>query len=173
VVNPMKYLSKPEGWVMETADFTELSYFLGYKFEPRSMYAIWSPEGVGRGGHIESRTKFISVLSGLIYNCLIDMRPGPEMGKTYECYLGEGDDALARSILVPEGVIDYYVPVKGPALTHSVGDKPYNRFDNLRTLDMFDPDLRLTKIPREAKHHIPDNVELNILSYKEFVAKLK
>ncbi|EKD53073.1 MAG: hypothetical protein ACD_61C00164G0002 [uncultured bacterium] len=173
VVNPMKYLSKPDGWVMETADFTELSYFLGYKYEPRSSYAIFSVENVGRGGHLESRSKFVTVLSGLLYYCLVDMRPGPDRGKTCEFFLGEGAEAMGKSVLVPEGVVDFYIPVNGPALTHSVGDKPYNRFDNRKTLDMFDPELKLTKLPKEAKHHVPENVELNLLSYQEFTASLR
>lgn len=173
VVMPVKYLSQPDGWVMETADFTELSYFLGYKYEPRSSYAIYSVENIGRGGHMESRSKYVTVLTGLLYYCLVDMRVGPDRGKTYEFYLGEGPEALGRSVLVPEGVIDYYIPINGPALTHSVGDRPYNRFDNQKTLDFFDPELGLSKIPKEAKHHTPENVELNTLSYKDFVANLR
>lgn len=173
VVSPVKYLSHPDGWVMETADFTELSYFLGYKFEPRSMYAIYSAENIGRGGHMESRSKLVTVLSGRLYYCMVDMRLGSDQGKVVEFFLGEGEDSLGRSVLIPEGVIDYYVPVGGPAMTHSVGDKPYNRFDNVRSLDLFDPELKLTKLPKESQHHTPLNVEKNLLSYKEFLASIK
>lgn len=173
VINPVKYMSKPDGWVLETADFTELSYFLGYKFEPRSMYAIYSTENLGRGGHMESRSKLVTVLEGLVYYCMVDMRPGPDRGKICEFYLGEGGDSIGRSVLIPEGVVDYFIPINGPALTHSVGDKPYNRFDNIITLDLRDPEIGLVKIPKGSKYHVPLNVELNSVSYKEFLANLE
>ncbi len=171
VINPVKYPSMPDGWVMETADFAELSYFLGYKIEPRSMYAIWSPEGIVRGGHMESRSKLVTVLKGTMFYMLIDMRPGPDLGKTHEFYLGDGKEAIGRSVLVPEGVIDAYVPVNGDALTHSVGDRPYNKFDNNRTLDLFDPNLGFN-IPKSAEHSREEE-EKKEMSLKEFKESLK
>ena len=171
VINPTKYLSKPDGYVMETADITELSYFLGYKFEPRSLYAIWSPEGIGRGGHLESRSKLVTVISGTIYYALVDMRPGLDRGKISEFYLGEGDKSMGKSVLVPEGVIDFFIPVSGSALTHSAGDRPYNKFDNTRTLDMTDPAIGL-HLPKQIQHHIPTQETLSTMSLKEFTESL-
>ena len=171
VVKPVKYLSKPDGWVMEPADFTELSYFLGYKFEPRSQYAIWSPEGIARGGHLESRSKLVTVLQGNLYYVLVDMRPGEDLGKKYEFYLGDSPNSLGQSVLVPEGVIDCWFPIDGSALTHSVGDRPYSKFDNEMTLDIFDPDLGL-RLPMGAKHHAREGEEKSLTSFNEFIQKI-
>ncbi|KKT51234.1 MAG: hypothetical protein UW44_C0014G0026 [Candidatus Collierbacteria bacterium GW2011_GWB2_44_22] len=94
IIDPTKYPSKPDGWVMEAADFSELSYFLGYKFDPRSMYTIFSTKNIGRGGHMESRSKMVTVISGMVYYCLVDMRPGEEQGKVCEFFLGEGEKSM-------------------------------------------------------------------------------
>lgn len=172
VIEPVKYRSKPDGWGMDTADFTELSYFLGYKFEPRGIYTIWSPEGVGRGGHLESRSKIQTVVSGQIYYCLVDMRPGADQGRVSEFYLGDGEESIGRSVFVPEGVVDFFVPVNGPAMTHGIGDKPFNKFDAELTLDVFDPALGL-HVPKEVKHHVPEGEELTVLSLNEFIERIK
>lgn len=172
VIDAVKYLSVPDGWVMETADFTELSYFLGYKFEPRSMYAIWSPEGIARGGHLESRSKLSTVVVGTIYYVLVDMRPGPERGKTFEFYLGDGEQSMGRSVLIPEGVVDAFIPVGGEALTHQVGDRPYNKFDNRRTLNIFDPEIGF-HLPKGSKQHAREGEEALTISLKEFQEALK
>ena len=171
IVKHTKYFSEPNGFVMETADFMELGYYLGYTFEPRNMYAIWSPEGVGRGGHLENRSKLVTVLSGTVYYCLVDMRVGEGMKKVSEFYLGENDKSIGKSVLVPEGVIDYWIPIGGPAMTHSVADRPYNKFDNLIALNMKDPELGL---------HLPENSILSMqidedgatLNLKRFIEKM-
>lgn len=171
IINPTRYLSKPDGYVEETADFTELSYFLGYKFEPRCTYTMWSPKGIGRGGYVESRSKIITVVSGLIYFALVDMRPGTGQSKTCEFYLGEGNQSLGISVLIPEGVITYYVPVSGPALTHSTGNRPYNKFDSSRVLDMSDPALKL-HLPKDTLRHTPVEETISLLSLKELTKDL-
>jgi dTDP-4-dehydrorhamnose 3,5-epimerase-like enzyme len=173
VTNPVRYMSKPDGWVMDTADFTELSYFLGYKFEPRGMYTIWTPEGVSRGGHMESRSKLVTVISGLLYFAMVDMRPGTDQGKISEFYLGDGEKSIGWSVLVPEGVVDYFVPIGGAAMTHGIGDRLYNKFDNSTTLDMFDPEIGFKNIPKDVVHHVPEGEELNLLNLKQFIESIK
>ncbi len=172
IIDPVKYPSEPDGWVMETADFSELSYYLGYKFEPRSMYEISSPEGVIRGGHVESRSKFITVVKGLAYFAFVDMRPGDDFGKKYEIYLGDGDNSVGRSVLVPEGVMDYYIPVLGEATTYSVGDRPYNKLDNDKTLDIFDIELGFN-IPSGAIHHTRKGEARKLMNYQEFIESIR
>ena len=136
------------------------------------MYAIWSPEGVIRGGHLESRSKLVTVLRGTIYYAMIDMRPGPDMGKKYEFYLGDGEKSMGRSVLNPEGLIDCFIPVDGDAMTHQVGDRPYNKFDNMRTLDIMDPELGLS-IPQGSKFRANEEGETAPVSFKEFVESIK
>jgi dTDP-4-dehydrorhamnose 3,5-epimerase-like enzyme len=171
VITPTKYFSKPDGFISEYADFTELDYFLGFKFEPRTFYTINSPEGVSRGGHLEGRTKLSTVTSGLVYCCLVDTRPGEDQGKVEEFYLGEGKDSQGTSMIVPEGVIDYFVPVGGSATIVVIGDRPYNKFDNLLTLDINDPSLGLHP-PKNVIHHVPLKEEVSLLTLAEFLAKL-
>ncbi len=171
VVNPTKYMSKPDGYVMDTADFTELSYYLGYKFQVRSVYTISSPEGIARGGHLESRSKNVTIVSGLVYYCMVDLRPGDGYLKSSEFYLGEGQGSLGSSVLVPEGVVDYFIPVNGTALYFSIADRPFNMFDTLHTLNMMDPEIGL-HIPEKILKNLSEDVETKVLNLKEFKEKI-
>ena len=56
-----------------------------------------------------------------------------------------------------------------PLLTQGIGNRPYNKFDNNITLDMFDPELGLKKLPKEVVHHVPEGENLSILSLKQFM----
>ncbi len=172
VVKSVKYKSKPDGWIKEIVDFGELGYYFGTKFEPRVEYLQWSPEGVGRGAHLESRSKIISVIFGRIYFCMLDLRPGDDFGKTNEFYLGEGKDSLGDSILVPEGVLNYLVPVGGEAFLNYIANSPYNKFDNGKTLDMRDHSLEF-HLPDKSVQHIPEGEETNLMSYQDFMSSLK
>jgi len=171
VINPTRYLSKPDGYVEETADFTELSYFLEFKFEPRCTYIIKSPKNIGRGGYLESRSKVITVISGLIYLALVDMRPRTDRGKTCELYLGIGKKSLGKSIVVPEGVITYYIPTSKSSLVHFTGNRPYNKFDSAKLLDMSDQALGF-HLPKGAIRHTPINETPKLLSLKDYLLTL-
>ena len=119
IIDPTKYPSKPDGWVMEAADFSELSYFLGYKFDPRSMYTIFSTKNIGRGGHMESRSKMVTVISGMVYYCLVDMRPGEEQGKV--CEFRELCPEVAMSEAVRETDARHYNVCKEQSTSHGKG----------------------------------------------------
>lgn len=173
LIDPKIYLSRNESWLIEPVDFTEIDYYLGYQFDPRSVYSICVPKGVIRGGHLESRSKIVTILKGLAIYILIDMRPGDTQGRVESFILGEGEEAVGRSILVPEGVVDAYASISDEVITFSIGDQPYNAFDSLKTLDLLDPALKITWPPSvdSLKHHDlrPDQVSLKL---SEFISSL-
>lgn len=171
-IDSTKYFSKPEGYVMETADYTELGYFLGYKFEPRCSYSIWSPENILRGGHLERRSKVVTITRGYVYYAIIDLREGETYKKVSEFYLGDGERSIGKSVLVPEGVVDIFMAIGGPVATHQVADKPFSRFDNRITLDVCDPALNL-HLPVGMEHSHQVNEEHEILGLEDFIKKAK
>lgn len=174
IVKPKIYRGVYDGWLIEPVDFSEASHYLGYRFDPRSMYAIGAPKGIIRGGHLESRSKLVTILSGLVLYVLVDMRPGEGQGRVETFYLGEGENAKGRSVLVPEGVIDAWAVMSDQVSYVSVGDRPYNAFDSLRTLDLFDPELGI--IWPEGNRAAYDDVQKEdhrILSKKEFIENLE
>jgi len=168
-IRSKKYQEKSNGWLMEVADFNELSYYLGYRFEPRTMYSIWSEKGVIRGGHLEGRSKIVTV-SGMTFHVLVDIRPGAGQGKVVQLLVGEDERAWGNSILVPDGVIDSFVPVDDNSLYIAVGDRPFNRFDSLKTLDLFDPALGVSW--PKGTYELDKNEETEILSLKDFIAAI-
>ncbi len=175
IIRPKLNVGKYDGWLIEPVDFSEASYYLGYKFDPRSMYATWAPEGIVRGGHMESRSKLVTILSGLVYYVLVDMRPGENQGKVEQFYLGDGiEEAWGRSVLVPEGVIDAYVVVSENALHLGVGDQPYNAFYSLKTLDLFDKNLGINwpVIGDRATYNDSHRDNQVVLPKEEFIKSL-
>jgi len=171
LIRPQIYKSKPAGELAEPVDFTELGYFLGYRFDPRSMYTIWSPKGVVRGGHLEGRSKLVTVVKGSAFYVLVDMRPGDGQGVAHTFYLGEDSRAWGRSILVPEGVVDAFTATSDDFVYLSFGDRPYNAFDSTKTLDVFDPELKIDWPARTLALH--NEEEKSILSRSKFIESLK
>jgi|GEM_PF-5506454 dTDP-4-dehydrorhamnose 3,5-epimerase-like enzyme len=168
-IRSKKYQEKANGWLMENVDFNEISYYLGYRFEPRTMYSIWSEKGVIRGGHLEGRSKIVTV-KGMTFHVLVDMRPGSSQGKVVQLLVGEDERAWGNSILVPDGVIDSFVPIDDDSMYIAVGDRPFNRFDSLKTLDLFDPALGVSW--PEGTSELDKNEETEILNLKDFIASL-
>ncbi len=174
LIKPKVYQGTNEGWTMEPVDFSEAGNYLGYRFDPRSLYAISAPKGAIRGGHLESRSKLVTILTGAVFYVLVDMRPGENQGNAISFYLGESEEAWGKSVLVPEGVIDAWVPVTEKMMYVSVGDHPYNAFDSLVTLNLFDPKLGVKwpmgSQPHHDTEHRPNH---QILDVSQFIESLK
>ena len=170
VVRSKKFLSRGGGYVKEEGDFSEISNFSGFRFDVRSLYTIWSPKGVIRGGHMEGRSKFGTVVNGAIFFIMVDMRPGEGQGKVVSLYLGKHEEAWGDSIVVPEGVVDAYVSVAEEATYLAVGNKPFSRFDSFTTLDLFDKKLDI-KWPEGT---LPQSTEeeMEILSLDDFISRI-
>lgn len=175
LIRPRVYKGKYEGELFEPVDFTEAGFYLGYRFDPRSMYSITAPKGIIRGGHLESRSKLVTILSGTVLYALIDMRPGQDQGKTETFFLGDDEKSWGRSVLVPEGVIDCYAVLSDQVVYVSVGDQPYNAFDSLRTLDLLDPELGIDWPTEGVRATYDDSHRENqkVLSKREFIESLK
>ncbi len=170
VVRSRKYFGVEGGWLREQSDFSELTSNLGYRFDARVMYTIWSPPGVIRGGHLEGRSKTATIITGAAFMALVDMRPGEQQGKAVGVYLGNHDRAWGDTMFIPEGVLNAFVPLNNECLYTGVGDRPFNRFDSLRALDLFDPELGL-EWPAGTKPQ-DSHEEKEILSLREFIEKL-
>lgn len=141
LVRSRKFFSKTEGWIREDVNFSEITNYLGSKFDAKSIFTIRSPKGAIRGGHLEGRSRFTMVEEGVAFMVLVDMRPGNGQGKTETFYLGDSKLAWGESVVIPEGVVAAYVSISDECLSVWVGNRPYNKFDSLLTLDLFDSEL--------------------------------
>lgn len=167
LIRSRRYVSVPEGWLKEDTDFVELTGFLGFKFDVRSMFTMWSPKGVVRGGHMEHRSRILTVSRGTSFVVLVDVRQGENQGKVETFMLGRNEAAWGDSVVVPEGLIVAYVPLSDKNLMTVVANKPFNRFDSMMTLDVSDPELKINW-PEEV---MPQSLEeeKKLLSLKEFI----
>jgi dTDP-4-dehydrorhamnose 3,5-epimerase/reductase len=170
ILNHDRYGKQGVGMAYEVADFSEIAEFGGVRFDARSMYAIESVKGMLRGGHMESRSKLVTILDGMVYYVLVDMRAGSTRGRVCQFRLGNGSDALGQSVLVPEGVVDAFVSLTETSLYVSVADQPYNLFDAKYGLNMFDKKLSI-KWPRFTQE-ISHGDKAKILSFDQFVANI-
>lgn len=170
LIKSRKYFSKPDGWLKEQVDFVELTNFLGYRFDARSLFSIWTPKGVIRGGHLEARAKLVSMVRGAAFMVLVDMRPGEGQGKVESFFIGDTKDAWGDSVVIPEGLVVAYAPLSDENLYMQISNKPFNRFDSLTTLNLSDPALGI-KWPEGT---IPQSLEeeMKILNLKEFIESI-
>lgn len=60
-------------------------------------------KGVTRGLHAEPWDKFISVANGSVFGAWVDLRKGPNIGKTYTLEINPG-----KAVFVPRGVANGY-----------------------------------------------------------------
>lgn len=169
LIKSKKY-SGEEGWMSEPVDFSELTYFLGYRFEPKNVHMFSAPKGIIRGGHLEGRSKTLTVTRGLVFVVLVNMRPDANQGKVVQMYLGEGKEAMGNSVLIPEGVLAAMVGLSDECLVFSVADRQFNRFDSLLTLDMFDPKLGI-EWPEGVKSQLSEKSG-QFLKLEEFIQTL-
>lgn len=169
MIKSKKYTGE-EGWMSEPIDFSELTYFLGYRFEPKSIHMFEAPKGIIRGGHLEGRAKSLTVARGLAYVVLVNMRLEKDQGKAVGVYLGEGKEAWGNTVLVPEGVLVSLVSMTDDCLYYSAADRPFNRFDSMLTLDMFDPKLKINW-PKGVKPQLVEKIGKTV-SLDEFLQTL-
>ncbi|MFZ3068701.1 MAG: dTDP-4-dehydrorhamnose 3,5-epimerase family protein [Microgenomates group bacterium] len=169
VVRSKRFGSGIDEWMYEPVDFTELTYFLGYHFDPRGMHMFKTGKGVIRGGHLEGRSKCLTVVSGCAFIVLVDMRSGKNQGKVQTVYLGDDDRAWGNTLFSSEGILIASISMTDDCISMVVADRPYNRFDSLLTLDITDPELGI-EFPEGVI--FPESKDKKTVSYKEFIERI-
>ena len=85
--------------------------------------------GVIRGLHFqdpEPQAKLITVVSGTIFDVVVDLRPGPHFGRFETFTLSASDDAYPSQIYLPEGLAHGFATPDGPATIAYLVSRPWN-----------------------------------------------
>jgi dTDP-4-dehydrorhamnose 3,5-epimerase len=150
------------GYVMEIANIEELNTFLlesKYEFAPFSIKQLThsnSKTNVMRGIHAEPIDKLVTVVTGLAYCVIVDLRTDQNnkkletFGKYEGFWLGDkktpdGTDAFQGSLFIPRGFGNSVCVVEGPVeYVYAVSDIYENiKAEDKVAINLFDKSLNI------------------------------
>ncbi|MBK1833458.1 dTDP-4-dehydrorhamnose 3,5-epimerase family protein [Roseibacillus ishigakijimensis] len=101
--------------------------------------------GVIRGLHCQhpdAQAKLITVVSGRIFDVVVDLRPGANFGRSLTVQLAAGDDGLPSQIYLPPGLAHGFATPDGPATIAYLVSTPWSP-PHEHTLAYNDPALAI------------------------------
>ncbi len=101
--------------------------------------------GVIRGLHFQNpnaQAKLITVVSGTIFDVVVDLRPGPHFGQFLTFTLSAEDSNLPSQIYIPEGLAHGLATPFGPATIAYLVSKPWDS-NTENVLAWNDPNLKI------------------------------
>jgi dTDP-4-dehydrorhamnose 3,5-epimerase len=112
--------------------------------------------GVTRGLHAEPWEKFISVANGRVFGAWVDLRAGPDFGKTFTC-----DITPNKAIFVPRGVANGYQTLE-PRVTYTyLVNEHWSPEASYQFVNLFDPALAIEWPIPKAKAIVSEKDKLH------------
>ena len=125
------------GWFKENYQKEKMQELGLPKFDVvQNNFSYNAEKGVTRGLHAEPWDKFISVANGAVFGAWVDLRKGPNFGRTFSLEINPG-----IAVFVPRGVANGYQTLE-PNVTYAYLVNDHWSQDSRYTLvNLFDPDL--------------------------------
>lgn len=105
-----------------------------------------SLERVTRGLHAEGWNKLVTVINGLAFSALVDVRPdSPTFAHVETFQLGPEEGGLKGSLFISQGIANSVCVLKAPVDYIYCVDKLYQDRDKAgdQSISLFDPDLKI------------------------------
>lgn len=102
-------------------------------------------QGAIRGLHLQDphpQAKLITVISGAIFDVVVDLRPGPHFGRFETFTLSAENPDLPSQIYLPEGIAHGLATPHGPASIAYLVSSPWNP-ETEKVLHWDDPELAI------------------------------
>ena len=118
----------------------------GYRHEWNEMNLSHTSQNCIRGLHLQSpnpQAKLITVVSGTIFDVVVDLRPGEHFGKWESFALSAEDSELPSQIYLPPGVAHGFATPHGPATIAYLVDTAWEP-ENEHVLAFDDPALAIS-----------------------------
>jgi dTDP-4-dehydrorhamnose 3,5-epimerase len=136
------------GFFSEIVKLPELEQVIGHPFNMQQVNHARSVENVVRGMHAEGWNKLVTVVSGLVFSAVADVRPQSATYKQVEYFkLGyDYEQAFGNGLFISQGLANSVVVLQGPVSYLYFVDKLYaerNAGDD-QAISVFDPDLNIT-----------------------------
>jgi dTDP-4-dehydrorhamnose 3,5-epimerase len=140
--------SDERGFFSEIVKLPELEQIIGQPFNIQQINHARSVENVVRGMHAEGWNKLVTVVSGLVFSAVADVRPQSATYKQVEYFkLGyDYEQAFGNGLFISQGLANSVVVLQGPVSYLYFVDKLYaerNAGDD-QAISVFDPDLNIT-----------------------------
>ena len=145
------YIERPihsdeRGFFSEVVKIPELEQMIGQVFVVKQVNHARSEQNVVRGIHAEGWNKYVSVITGLAFSAVVDVRPeSATFGMKEYFLLGEGDKGLKGCLFLPSGVGNSICVLEGPVDYLYLVDRLYADRDKsgYLAISLFDPDLNI------------------------------
>ncbi len=136
------------GFFSEIVKLPELEQVIGQPFNVQQVNHARSVENVVRGMHAEGWNKLVTVVSGLVFSAVADIRPQSQTYKQVEYFkLGyDHERAFGNGLFISQGLANSIAALQGPVSYLYFVDKLYaerNASDD-QAISIFDPDLIIT-----------------------------
>lgn len=136
------------GFFSELTKVPEIDKLTGNEFCIKQINCSYSKPNVIRGMHAENWNKLITVVSGVAFCALADIRPeSPTFGKveTFKFSITEEDGCLSGGLYVSSGIANSICALKGFVGYMYGVDKLYEDRDPAgdKAISIFDPDLNI------------------------------
>lgn len=141
-----KQFDDERGFFAEVAYPDKIEQLIDKPFVVKQVNHSRSLNRVVRGMHAENWKKLVTVIRGMAFCALADVRPESEtFGKTVCFKLGFGEEALSGSLLIEEGIANSFCVLDGPVDYIYFVDRLYSDRDLKGdvAISLFDPDLNI------------------------------
>ena len=137
-------LDDERGFFAEVADLDAMERVWGQPFKIKQINHSRSRQDVVRGMHAEDWNKVVTVISGVAFCALADVRPhSPAFLRVETFLLGHGGGAQSGALFVERGIANSFCVVAGPVDYVYGVDRLYSERDPAgdQAISVFDPDL--------------------------------
>jgi len=140
------------GFFSEVIKLKELNQAIGFEFKPKQVNLSRSATNVIRGMHAEGWNKLVTVISGISFCALADIKPDSKTFKKVEYIKLSFDqteqndsDLYGAALFVSKGIANSICALKGPVNYTYLVDKYYCERDKKddQSISIFDPDLKI------------------------------
>ena len=168
------YIERPiykdsRGFFSEIVKIPELEEVIGTQFVVKQVNHARSEQNVVRGIHAEGWNKFVTVITGVCFAVIVDVRPESETFGIKEYFLmGDGENALDGCLFLPSGVGNSICAVKGPADYLYLVDRLYADRDKSgdMAISIFDPDINI-EWPIKKEEMVISERDTNTITLRE------
>ena len=166
-----KKFDDDRGFFSELVKVPEIDDIVGGHFCIKQVNCSYSKTNVIRGMHAEDWNKMVTVVTGVAFCALADIRPdSPTFGKIeiFKLSISKENGGLSGGLYVSSGIANSICALKGPVGYMYGVDKLYKDRDPAgdKAISIFDPDLNIPW-PIKREDMILSQRDVNTITLRE------
>ncbi len=168
------FAADERGFFAEVGHTHKIEAVTGQPFKIAQVNHSRSLANVVRGMHAEGWNKLVTVINGLVFSALADVRPDSlTFGHVEAFELGPDNGGLKGSLFISQGIANSVCVLKAPADYLYCVDKLYQDRDQAgdQAISLFDPDLNINWPIDKAKMIISERDKNAVYLRQKFPQK--